>query len=152
MKTILITILAVFIGTLNSCAQSFPEPPQPPNSERTFIQTTSKVSSSTSVSSSNSTYKFKSKFQKSKRNGVEDILKNVLEDITYNKTKKGIVWNKLVDGEVAFECVLTKRRLKIIVQKEAVSTSFLAKIEELGEDLREYVSTRKAHTFNRGRS
>ncbi len=147
MKTILITILTVFICVLNSYTQSFPEPPQPPNSGVTFTRTTSKVSSSTSVSSTGNSYKFKSRFQNSKRTGVENILKDVLKDITYNKTKKGIVWNRLVDGEIAFECVLTKRRLKIILNKEAVSTSFLEKIEELGEDLQEYVSTHKEHTF-----
>ncbi len=152
MKTILITILAVFTCILNSCAQSFPEPPQPPNSGNTHTEITNTVSNSTSVSSSGNSYKFKSKFQGSKRVGVENIIKDVLEDITYNKTENGIVWNRLVDGEVAFECVLTKRRLKIILNKEAFSTSFLEKIEELGEDLQEYVSTHKEHTFNRGRS
>lgn len=152
MKTIQITILVLVTFILNSYTQNTPAPPQIPGTGNSFTQTTTKISNSTSISSSGSTYKFKSKFQNSKRDGVEDILKETLSEITFNRTKKGMIWSKLIDGEIAFECVLTKRRLKIILNKEMFSSSFAQTIEELGEDLQEYVSIHKPHTFKNNSS
>ncbi len=148
MKLLRLTIASVLI-TLTACAQSpeVPTPPTTPNSHTELVTSSSKGSSSTSVSDSNGSYKFRSKFHSSKREGVENILLDALDGIKLRKKGNKLEWEILQRGDVLFECSLNKNRLSIFVDKELSTGKFNKRIKRLGEDLQEYISSHKRHSF-----
>ena len=156
MKLIKTTFAFLFI-TLTACAQTpgIPTPPTPPNtngSSHTEVVTSSsssssRISSSTSVSDANSSYKFRAKFHSSKRKGIENILTESLDGIQLRKRNRKLEWEILQGGDVLFECTLNKNRLSIFVDKELSTGKFNRRIKRLGEDLQEYISAHKRHTF-----
>jgi hypothetical protein len=153
MKLIKTTFAFLFI-TLTACAQTpgIPTPPTPPNtngSSHTEVVTSSssRISSSTSVSDANSSYKFRAKFHSSKRKGIENILTEALDGIQLRKRNRKLEWEILQGGDVLFECKLNKNRLSIFVDKELSTGKFNRRIKRLGEDLQEYISAHKRHNF-----
>ncbi|CAL2075805.1 hypothetical protein [Tenacibaculum sp. 190524A05c] len=151
MNLLRLTIALVLIA-LTACAQSprVPTPPQTPNNSHTEVVTSgSRVSSSTSVSDSNGSYKFRSKFHSSKRDGVENILSDALDGIKLYRKNNKLEWEILQGGEVLFECSLNKNRLSIFVDKELSTGKFNKRIKNLGEELQAYISSHKRHSFNR---
>ena len=90
MRTFKLTFLAFMMYTVNACAQDFPSTPKTPKTGDMHTEVTSTVSNSTSVSNSDNTYKFTSKFQSSKRKGVLDILENELNDVQVRRKRKSI--------------------------------------------------------------
>ncbi|MFY7672520.1 hypothetical protein ACOSP6_15670 [Tenacibaculum sp. MEBiC06402] len=148
------TTFALLLINLSACAQTprVPTPPTPPNtsgSSHTEVVTSSssRVSSSTSVSDANSSYKFRSKFHHSKRKGIENILKNTLDGIQLKNRNNRLEWEILQEGDILFECTLSKNRLSIFVDKELSTGKFNRRIKRLGEDLQEYISAHKRHSF-----
>lgn len=157
MKFIKITLVSI-LTVISACAQnspSIPTPPKTPNSTNSHTEVTtsssSRISSSTSVSDSNSQFKFKSKFHASKREGVENILSDALEDIKFIKNRREKVWEIEKNGEVVFECSLSKNRMSIYLDKSEASTRLYRKIKAVAEDLQEYISSHKRHTFQNKR-
>lgn len=151
MKFIKKTIVLIFAG-ITVYAQNTPVPPQTPSSSSSHTQvvsSSSKVSSSTSISNSNNDYKFKSKFDISKKEAIENILKEELEGIVLKRKRNELLWEVVENEEVIFECSLTKNRLSIYLDKYASDNSFNRKVERLGEQLQEYISSHKKHTFYR---
>lgn len=130
------------IFTLAACAQNFPTPPQPPATPNSsvYIKTSSSEESSTSISNTNNIYKFKSRFEFSRREGVEDILKDELDDIKSIKENGQTIWILSKNGRKAFECTLTERKLRIFLNKDAFTYKFNKKIKYLGDELRTFIS------------
>ncbi len=146
MRTLKI-ILALVIS-VNLYAQDFPETPETPTRNNKHTSVTTSVSNSTSVSDSDDTYKFKSKFDVSKKEGITSILEDELDDL--KKTKKGneISWIKYVNGKIAFECKLSKKNLYISTNKNKLSNSFNNRIKYLGEELSSFISAHKPFKWN----
>ncbi len=152
MKYIKVSLATVLVTISVSCAQITSEipPPRTPNSGNSHTEvttTSSRISSSTSVSDSNRQYKFKSKFHSSKKEGIEKMLINTLEDVKVEQNRKELLWEIVEDGDIIFECELSKNRLAIFLDKKASSSKFYRKIKSLGEDLQEFISSHKKHTF-----
>ncbi|TCI84640.1 hypothetical protein [Tenacibaculum sp. M341] len=147
MKSIQITLLIVLIAVVNVYSQTsveIPTPPETPSISNSQTQTRSR-SSSVSISNSNSQYKFRSRFHKSKKAEIEQQLKEAFSTMEYEEKKGEISWNRYADGEIAFECTLTKGRLRIWLNKKAFSSTFINKIEDLGEDLQNSISNNSSH-------
>ncbi|CAM1340591.1 hypothetical protein [Tenacibaculum amylolyticum] len=133
------------IFTLAACAQNFPTPPEPPATPNSSvrIKTSSSEGSATSISNTNNIYKFKSRFEFSKRRGIEDILRDELDDIKSSKEDGQTTWMLGKNGRKTFECVLTERKLRIYLNKDAFTYKFNKKIKYLGDELRTYISGNK---------
>jgi hypothetical protein len=144
MKTIKSTFLVTVFCATMSFGQSFPKTPTPPKTGNMHTDVTSTVSNSTSVSDSNDVYLFTSKFQKSKRDGVLDILEDELDNIKLIKSRNIYLWKKVQGGKTIFECKLTAKNLKITLNKEEASSGFSKKIEALGDDLISFISAHKS--------
>ncbi len=153
MKIIKITLVTVIL-TISACAQSTPEVPTPPqtytsgNSHTEVTTSSSRISSSTTVSDSKRQFKFKSKFHSSKREGVEHILIDGLEGIKIEKNKREKLWEITKRGEVIFECSMSKNRMSIYLDKTQSTSKFYYKIKAIAEDLQEFISAHKRHTFH----
>ncbi|WP_299682131.1 hypothetical protein [uncultured Tenacibaculum sp.] len=153
MKCIKATLVTILIS-ISACAQNTPEiptPPQAPSSGNSHTEVTTsssaRISSSTSVSDSKKQYKFRSKFHSSKKEGVKNILTDALDNIKVKKNRRELLWEIVENGEVIFECTLSKNRLSIYLDKKATNSSFYRKIKSTGEDLQEFISSHKRHTF-----
>ncbi|BAO75650.1 hypothetical protein WPG_1420 [Winogradskyella sp. PG-2] len=143
--------MALF-STLELNAQTKPQPPTPPETPKT--KTTSGTSysisiendddessnSSVSISISDDSYKFRASYHKSKNNGVKAILIEKLGK--GNLTVKGntYLWSDSQSGDEIFECKLTKGHLRMYVDTEFASKGFIEKINNLGQDLKYYIS------------
>lgn len=144
MKNFKITFLAIlFIGTV-SFGQTFPKTPTTPKTGDMHTDVTSTVSNSTSISNANELYILTSKFQKLKRDGILDILEDELDNIKLLKSRNNYIWKKVEKGTTIFECKLSARNLKITLNKDEASRSFIGKIESLGDDLVEFISAHKS--------
>lgn len=144
MRTLLLIFATVFIiGSISS--QDFPETPKTPTSRSNDKHTsvTTSVSNSTSISNSNKTYKFKSKFQASKRDGISSILRDELDALKMVKKGNELSWVKHKNNEIVFECTLSKRNLHILSNKKELSATFNAKIKSLGEELSNFIAAHK---------
>jgi hypothetical protein len=144
MKNFKITFLAIlFIGTV-SFGQTLPKTPTTPKTGDMHTDVTSTVSNSTSISNANEVYILTSKFQKSKKAGILSILKDELDNIKLLKSRNNFIWKKVEKGTTVFECKLSARNLKITLNKDDASRSFIGKIESLGDDLVEFISAHKS--------
>jgi hypothetical protein len=148
------TMYAFLCISFAACAQNMntPIPPDTPktngSSHTEVVTSSSRISSSTSISDANTSYKFRSKFHSSKREGIENILKDALEGISFKKRRNNITWEILQEGELLFECSFSKSRLLIYVDKKEATRSFYRKIKKLGERLQEYISAHRRHRFS----
>lgn len=143
MKNFKITFLAIlFIGTV-SFGQTFPKTPPTPKTGDMHTNVTSTVSNSTSISNANEVYILTSKFQKSKRDGILNILEDELDNMKLLKSRNTYVWKKVEKGTTTFECKLSANNLKITLNKDEASRSFINKIESLGDDLVAFISAHK---------
>lgn len=140
---ILFKVAVCLIPTLLNA--QVPKPPTPPNNTHTDVTTT--ISNSTSVSNSNDTYKFLSKHESSKKEGVLEILEDALDDVAVKRSGNTYVWKKIKQGETVFYCKLTNSTLKMVLEKDEVSYSFSKKIKHLGDELKNYISSHRKHRF-----
>lgn len=153
MKSFKVTLVTILLG-ISACAQSIPEAPNPPKpltsgNSHTQVTTSSssRVSSSTSVSDSKEQYKFRSKFHKSKKEGVTNIVSDAFDNIKAEKSRREILWEIVQNGEVILECTLSRNRLSIYLNKIEADAKLYRRVKSLGEDLQEYISAHKPHTF-----
>ena len=147
MKNLILVFSISLLSIINACAQNFPEPPKTPNTGNMHTEITSSVSNSTSVSNSGNIYKFTSKFQSSKHNGVKDILKDELDAIQLEKSNNQYIWKKQKGRETIFECILKNNTLKILLNKDESTYRFNKKIKNLGNELRKYISAHKNFSY-----
>lgn len=149
MKTIQIILFKVCVCLMPTLLNAqVPEPPQPPSTPtNTHTDVTTTISNSTSVSNSNDTYKFLSKHESSKKEGVLEILEDALDNVAVKRSGNAYVWKKVKQGETVFYCKLTNNSLKMILEKDEVSYSFSKKIKHLGDELKKYISAHRKHRF-----
>lgn len=141
MKSIQIFTI-VFLLVFNACAQRTiqpPTPPTPPNSS-TSVSVSSSSSSSISISSTNSRYKFRASFHASKRKEVERALRKTLKNIQLKEKRGKLIWLINKGGEIAFECKLYKNKVRMYLNKEALSNNFIDQIQDLGKEIKNYIS------------
>lgn len=136
-------------------SQAVPTPPETPIAYNTVTSSSSESisitdadvisssSSSVSISDTNKTYKFKSKFDASRKEGIKGILKDELGAIKLIKKGNDIIWRKSKNSVVVFECKLSKKSLNIISNKQELSLSFNTQIHNLGEELSNFISGKK---------
>ena len=144
MKNFKTTFLATLLIATVSFGQSFPKTPATPKTNDMHTNVTSTVSNSTSISNANEVYIFTSKFQKSKRDGILDMLEDELEHIKLSKSKNNFIWRKVDKGITIFECKLSAKNLKITLNKDDASRGFISKIESLGDDLVALISAHES--------
>ncbi|CAL2103325.1 putative lipoprotein [Tenacibaculum sp. 190130A14a] len=145
-QAILFKVCIYLMSTLsNAQVSETPQPPSTPNNTHTDVTTT--ISNSTSVSNSNDTYKFYSKHESSKKEGVLDILEDALDNIPLTRKGRVYIWKKVKQGETVFYCNLTNNTLKIVLDKDEASYNFRKKIKHLGDELKKYISSHREHRF-----
>ena len=152
MRTIKITFLVTIFLTTVSFGQNFPKTPATPNSGDMHTNVTSTVSNSTSVSNGNDLYVLTSKFQKTKRKGILDLLEDKLDNIKPLRKSNTILWRKVEKGITVFECKLTSKTLKISMNKDEVSSRFSSEIESLGDELVNFISAHKSFEYSTTKS
>jgi hypothetical protein len=135
MKTTYLIFACIFTFSLATTAQVTPIPP---NNKHTDVTTT--VSNSTSVSNSGNSYKFTSKFQRSKRIKIQKLLAERLKGYGLKISGRNYVWSEERNGSLVFECKLTNKSMKMFLYKNEVSRSVYKKIKELGEELQKLIT------------
>ncbi|GAB5563457.1 MAG: hypothetical protein Wins2KO_05200 [Winogradskyella sp.] len=149
-KTMYIAFIFALFSTLSLSAQTTPEPPQTPNPPQTSSSETRSVatsknmegnsSSSISVATTNESYKFRARYNKSKTEGVKTMLLENLGKDNLKVTGSTFTWTVKSTGGEVFKCRLSKGQLRIFVDKLEASEDFVNKISELGNDIKHYVS------------
>lgn len=148
-KGLSLAIVFAFISVYGLNAQSAPEPPTPPKTTTTSGTSYSisidndddKTSnSSVSISISDDTYKFRASFHKSKNDGVKAMLQKTLGETNLKISGNTYLWSDSKSGDEVFECKLTKGHLRMYLDTDVASKGFLNKIQELGNDLKYYIS------------
>ena len=129
----------MFAFVLSSTAQVTPIPPNTSSTSKHTNVTTS-ISNSTSVSNSDDSYKFTSRFQKSKRFQIQELLSKRLKGYGLKVSGKNYVWSEKRNGSLVFECKLTNRSMKMFLYKNEVSNSAYKKVKTLGEDLQKLIT------------
>lgn len=146
-KGMSLVIVFAFISALSLNAQSTPEPPTPP---KTSSGTSYSISidndddktsnSSVSVSITEDTYKFRASFHKSKNKGVKTMLFKALGEKNLSINGNTYLWTDSKNSDEVFECKLTNGRLRMSVDLNNASKEFSKKINELGNNLKYYIS------------
>lgn len=153
MKITHLVFLFMFTSVFTTIAQAPPTPPTPSNSSYSrnrYIDVTTKISNSTSISNSDDSYDFTAKFQKSKRNEIEKLLKEKLKGYKLKVLGSGYVWSKESNGSLVFECTLRKKTMKMFLYKNEISQYSYNKIKDLGNDLQKLITkhSRLRNGFN----
>ena len=148
-KGLSLAIVFAFLSVHGLNAQSAPEPPTPPKTTTTNGTSYSisidndddeTSNSSVSISISDDTYKFRSSFHKSKNAGVKAMLLKSLGKANLKINGNTYLWSDSKSGDEVFECKLTKGHLRMHLDTDVASKGFLNKIQELGNDLKYYIS------------
>nr|WP_321245321.1 hypothetical protein [uncultured Psychroserpens sp.] len=148
-KGLSLAIVFAFLSVYGLNAQSAPEPPTPPKTTTTNGTSYSisidndddeTSNSSVSISISDDTYKFRSSFHKSKNAGVKTMLLKTLGKTNLKINGNTYLWSDSKSGDEVFECKLTKGHLRMHLDTDVASKGFLNKIQELGNDLKYYIS------------
>ncbi|MBC2843785.1 hypothetical protein [Winogradskyella flava] len=147
-RTVCLMLVTALFSTFGLNAQTTPKPPTPPNSKTSTSKSYAieidtddeEHNSSVSISISDDSYKFKASYHKSKNNGVKTILLNQLGKSNLNVNGNTYLWSNNQSGNEVFECKLTNGRLRMYVDTEVASKSFVEKINKLGNNLKYYIS------------
>jgi len=113
--------------------------PKTPNTNFSGNNHTS-ISNSTSVSDSDDSYKFTSRFQGTKKIKIQELLSKRLKGYGLKISGKNYVWSEERNGSLVFECKLTNRSLKMFLYKNEVSNSAYKKVRALGVELQKLIS------------
>ncbi|WP_299135090.1 hypothetical protein [uncultured Tenacibaculum sp.] len=153
MKITHLVFLFMFTSVFTTIAQTPPTPPTPSNSSYSgnrHTDVTTTISNSTSISNSDDSYDFTAKFQKSKRNEIQNLLKEKLKGYKLKVQGSNYVWSKESNGSLVFECTLRKKTMKIFLYKNEVSQYSYKKIKALGNDLQKLITkhSRSRNGFN----
>ncbi|WP_299115457.1 hypothetical protein [uncultured Winogradskyella sp.] len=147
-RTVCLMFIMALFSTLSLSAQTTPEPPTPPSvtSSGTSYSITidndddETLNSSVSISQSDDTYKFRASYHKSKNQGVKQILLDKLGREGLKVNGNTYLWSESKNGDEVFECKLTSGKLRIYLDLESTSDKFLAKLKNMGQDLKYYIS------------
>lgn len=149
MKTIAIILISVLVSLATVQAQSTPTPPAPPSpgisGSSTSSSTTSvKVNGTTntyfSIINSDDTYKVKAKFDASKTPKIKSYLMEEFGKERMKISGSKQVWNITYDDDTAYEIKLGKGNLKILVDKELVSSDVVEKMKTVTGNIKNYIS------------
>ena len=152
MKTIvkLTTILVLFIAT-KVVAQTPPTTPKTPETS-TVTSSTESISSysgddseeysssSVSVKSTNSLYKFRASFADKKTANIKQRIQKELSKMKNITTTNSNRWSYFKNDEKVFECKLSEGHLRLFLDKELSSKKMETKIIALGEELKHFIS------------
>ena len=151
-RTVCLMFMLALCLTLSLNAQTTPEPPTPPKAPATNSSSGTSYSitiendddkqhnSSVSISESDDTYKFRASYHKSKNQGVKQILLDKLGRQGLKVSGNTYLWSENENGDEVFECKLTSGKLRIYLDLESSSDKFLAKLKNMGQDLKYYIS------------
>lgn len=148
-KTFNLVIVYTFLSVFSLHAQTTPEPPTPPKTTTTSGTSYSisvdndddeTSNSSVSISISDDTYKFRASFHNSKNDGVKIMLLKQLGKSNLKVNGNTYLWSDSQSGDDVFECKFTKGHLRMYVDTEVTSKGFFDKIQNLGNDLKYYIS------------
>ncbi|WP_435263249.1 hypothetical protein [Tenacibaculum sp. nBUS_03] len=150
MKITHLVFLFMFTSVFTTIAQTPPIPPASNYSGNIHTDVTSTISNATSISNSNDFYNFTAKFQKSKRNEIQKLLKEKLKGYMLKVQGSNYVWSKESNGYLVFECTLRKKTMKIFLNKNEVSQYSYNKIRTLGNGLQKLITkhSRSRNGFN----
>jgi len=147
MKNLILVVTLAF--SINSIAQSTPEPPEPPqtsNNHKVSTNTSIHIdkdishSSSVSVTKSDKLYKFKASFKKSITEEIKKLIIDKLGKENQVLKNNTYLWNRILNNEEVFTCKLKKGNVRIYIEKDGVSSSLYRKVEALGEELKYVIS------------
>ncbi len=93
------------------------------------------VSSESSITRSDDSYKFDARFNADKYEEIEDLLVKQL-GTNYQTTGSAFEWKEEVNGKSYFKCRLTATTLRFSLDRELSSLDFYSEIDELGDDLK----------------
>ncbi len=140
--------LVFFLTTIFVKAQETPEPPQPPTEvhntaeERSYSYNSStnrskrNSSSSISVKSTNTTYKFRASFNDEFTVDVRNFLQKKLSEMKFTNSNGTSFWSNLKNNEEVFKCRVSEGYVRIYVDKEMTSKDFQEKIQAIGNQLK----------------
>ncbi|SEC30404.1 hypothetical protein SAMN04489761_2626 [Tenacibaculum sp. MAR_2009_124] len=146
MKTLMCLVL--FLTSIFMKAQETPEPPQPPTEVhsategRSYSYNTStkrnkrNSSSSISVKSTNTIYKFRASFNNEVTADVRNFLQNKFKEMKFTNSNGTSFWSVLKNNEEAFKCRVSEGVVRIYVDKEMTSTGFQERIVAIGKELK----------------
>jgi hypothetical protein len=140
MKTTYLIFACIFTFAFSTTAQVTPIPPKTNYSGNKHTSITTTISNSTSVSNSDDSYKFTSKFQRSKRIKIQKLLTKRLKEYGLKVSGKNYIWSEERNGSLVFECKLTNKSMKMFLYKNEVSRSVYKKIKEIGEELQKLIT------------
>jgi hypothetical protein len=146
MKTLILALVATVVFGVNALAQSAPSTPQTP-------QTTSKsnkkysyslhsdddesTNSSVSITESEDSYRFKARFHKSRYEAVSSFLLDNLDKDGLTQNGKTYEWSH---GDDSFSCKLTGTSLKMYLDYDSKSPTFVSHIKKIGNELKHLIS------------
>jgi len=143
MKTTYLIFACMLALVFTGNAQGTPKTPTPPTtnfSGSNHTSITTSISNTTSVSNSDDSYKFTSKFQGTKRKKIQELLSKRLKGYGLKISGKNYVWSEEGNGSVVFECKLTNSTLKMFLYKNEVSNSAYRKVKALGVELQKLIT------------
>ena len=140
MKTTYLIFACIFTFALATTAQVTPIPPNTNSSGNKHTNITTTISNSTSVSNSDDSYKFTSRFQRSKRVKIQKLLSEKLRSYSLQKERNTYIWSEKNNGSLVFECKLTNRTMKMFLYKNEVSKYTYKKIKALGVELQKLIT------------
>jgi hypothetical protein len=140
MKITNLIFACMFTFVLSITAQVTPIPPKTNSFGNKHTNVTTSISNSTSVSNSDDSYKFTSRFQKSKRVKIQELLSKRLKGYGLKVSGKNYVWSEKRNGSLVFECKLTNRTMKLFLYKNEVPNSAYKKVKALGVELQKLIT------------
>ncbi|WP_299121063.1 hypothetical protein [uncultured Winogradskyella sp.] len=146
-RTVCLMLVMALFSTFNGNAQTVPDPPKPPKTEKGTSYSISidndddvTNNSSVSISISDDSYKFRASYHKSKNESVKAILLEKLGKANLKINGNTYLWSDNQSGDEVFECKLTKGHLRMYVDTEVASKGFVEKINKLGNELKYFIS------------
>ncbi|MBX2827571.1 MAG: hypothetical protein KTR22_05380 [Flavobacteriaceae bacterium] len=150
MTKVIVSITALIFSMTQLWAQTPPTPPTPPEKTSTGVSYSISINgdddgtkysnTSVSIKKTDDIYKLTASFNK---NRTQEVREALLE----NLGKKGLTikgssytWIKNKNGDEVFECKLTKGRLRIFLDRNAVSTSAYEEMVTMGVDLKDLIA------------
>lgn len=149
MKNLVKLAVVVVLLTANSMnAQTITEPSATSkttsvtveNSTLTHSDYRGSMSSSISVKSTNSTYKFRASFDNDLTKRVRTFLQKELRNIKFTNTNNSSFWMQTKNNEKAFECKVREGLVRMYVDKELTSKKFQTEIKEIEEQLKHIIN------------
>lgn len=140
----LVFFLAIIMATAQKkkeSAQSLTENYGNTDSMSYFSNSTSNKSkcsgsSSISVKSNKTTYKFKASFNDEITADVRDFLQMKFKDLKFSNINQTTFWTIVKNKEEAFSCKLSEGHVRIYADKEMISKGFQEKLKAIGEELK----------------